>query len=131
MIQQNLCFASLCVKNQAWFLGFCYLYEIICTIYFQQHFSIHISSGLMKLFSFWISDFVAHGHAVRGMLGERGIYPHPRAEVVQYVNFYWENACFKLCTALLRMALCVAGIGISIYLGISILRAVFDFHTLF
>lgn len=58
--------------------------------------------------------FAACRHAIRRVLGEMRIYLHPRAEVVQYVNFYWENACFKLCTALRRMALCVAGIGISV-----------------
>lgn len=87
MIQQKLCFLSLCVKNQAQFLDFCYSYEIICTICFQQYSSIGgISSDLMNCSPLEYQIFVAHGHALRGQLGERGTCLHPRAEVVYYVS---------------------------------------------
>lgn len=94
-------------------------------LFYQWFFSVILWNG----FHLEYQIFVAHGHAICWGR-EQHIFTLEQKWCNMWV-FIEKNACFNFCTALLRMALCVAGIGISIYSGISILRTVFDYQTLF
>lgn len=119
------------VKNQAWFLDFCYSYEIICKICFQQCFSIDdVSSditGFMKLLSFGLSDFCSAWHMPYEVRWRRREEIFNLVQQLCSLGVLIEKMLGLNSAALLRMGSGVA----DVYFGISILRTAFDYHTLF